>query len=271
MLIEEINIRKSVYDLSKKEIYNLRVAFERLYTTPSENNESIMMYQEKASILISDGHYQRNDMLFLPWARAYFADFEQALQNVFPDAKPSIALPYWDYTSKKAIARGIPSLLADEYYETVEKNEKGKKHKVIKKNPLHHATYTLPLQTFREEKKNTVLLRAARKCAKTALRSKDFVTFGTSIYLADIQSHIYIGGSSGNTNTTSFDPIFWFTHCQLDHFWFKWQQGAFGNLGIPDSVLNASLKPFSNPNAYSPMKTKDVLDTINLGYIYLDE
>ena len=253
-----VHVRKSVYDLSEKEISNLRKAFNRLYKN--------RVYQEKAGILIKDGHYMRNDMLFLPWARAYFADFEKALQDAVPNAKPVIMLPYWDYTSKTAREEGIPPLLADQYYKT---KKKGKK----KSNPFYRAEYEIPLYTFRNDAPNNKLLDSALALSSKAMQADDFVTFGTEIYLADIASHMYLGGSSANTSCTAYDPIFWFTHCQLDRFWNQWQKQPeredLGASGMPNSVLNASLQPFSNDEEVT-LKTTDVLNTENLGYTYVD-
>ena len=266
----QVHVRKSVYDLSDTEKSNLRTAFELLYSTPSSSEDgATMMYQNKAGILASEGHYQRNDMLFLPWARAYFSDFEKALQNVLPDAHPTITLPYWDYTSERAIEEGIPHLLSDQYYEVVETNAEDDEQLVQKINPLYVAQYDLPLLTFRKKDSDLSLLKSAQKFASFAMKAEDFISFGTEIYLTDVQSHIYIGGSSADTNTAAYDPIFWFTHCQLDHFWFQWQNGPYGNEGIPNSVLNASLKPFKD-GGDNYLKTKDVLDTRNLGYTYLE-
>ncbi len=262
---KDVHVRKSVYDLSEREISNLRKAFEKLYKN--------RVYQEKAGILITDGHYMRNDMLFLPWARAYFADFEKALQAAVPNAKPVIMLPYWDYTSETAREEGIPPLLADPYYETTKKDKDGVKKTTKKPNPFYRAEYNIPLYTFRNDAPNNKFLKSARNSARKAMNATDFVTFGTKIYVADIKSHIYLGGSSANTNCTAYDPIFWFTHCQLDRFWDQWQkQPERNDLGastMPSSVLNAKLTPFSKDDEEeTPLKAKDVLNTENLGYTY---
>lgn len=266
MNTKTVHIRKSVYDLSEKEISNLRKAFRRLYKN--------RVYQEKAGILIKDGHYMRNDMLFLPWARAYFADFEKALQDAVPNAKPVITLPYWDYTSERAREEGIPPLLADPYYETRKKSRKGTKKVKKRPNPFYRAEYEIPLHTFRNDTPNNELLNSALALANKAMKADDFVTFGTEIYLTDVASHVYLGGSSANTNCTAYDPIFWFTHCQLDRFWDQWQKQPkrkdLGKSSMPDAVLNANLKPFSKAEDDKTLKTKDVLNTKNLGYMYAD-
>lgn len=256
-------VRKSVYDLNEEEQQNLRNAFQALYEKPVVLDSSVVnafanSYQELANILITAGHYQRNDLLFLPWARAYFFTFEQALRKV--DA--SITLPYWDYTSAQAIEEGIPSLIADPTY-----HENG----VERSNPLFSAKYKFPLQTYREVDENTKPLIAAGPVRDQAMQQTNFIDFSLGIYPVDIFSHAYIGGSSANTNTAAYDPIFWFTHCQLDHFWYQWQQLT-EHQQVPSSVEKAELKPFlasaTAEGGIGFLTGADVLDTANLGYTY---
>lgn len=270
MNTNRVLVRKSVYSLSVEEISNLRNAFNLLYSTPaSKERGSSKIYQEKAGILIKDGHYLRNDLLFLPWARAYFSDFEKALQNALSNTDATITLPYWDYTSPRAIKEGIPPLFADQYYETIEMDENGVDQSVKVANPLYMAEYKTPLRTFRSDDQNQALLIKAKDLLETTMKSKDFVSFSTNLYPVDIISHTYIGGSSANTSCTAYDPIFWFTHCQLDHFWYQWQQEN-GNTGMPESVLSAALNPFTKGKlGMAVLRTEDVLDTKNLGYTYL--
>lgn len=168
-----------------------------------------MRYQELAGILNAFGHYQWNDLLFLPWARAYFWWFEQALHSV----NPAISLPYWDYTSQEAIDKGLPSMFTGDDYV----NSAGE----AKPNPLKMAAYKYPFQTFREVKADTSLLSKAADLLPAVYASDTFVDFSLSVYPVDILSHSYLGDTSANTHSTSYDPVFWFTHCQLDHMW--WQ------------------------------------------------
>jgi len=253
--------RKSIYDLSPNEVERLRNAFRSLYEEPIAPNQQLVSksanrYQELANILITQGHYQRNDLLFLPWARAYFYEFEQALRSI--DAK--VSLPYWDYTSAQAITDGIPSILADETYSVNGQSLA---------NPLFKARYKFPLQTFRDVSDSTKPLLAAVPVREEAMTRDNFVDFSLSIYPVDIISHVYIGGSSKDTNTAAYDPIFWFTHCQLDHMWYQWQQGN-TNQQVPNSVLSASLKPFVQQvgDQMSFLTGADVMDTESLGYVY---
>ena len=261
--MEEQNVyeRKSLYNLTPNELQQLRDAFVALYKQPMHENSLISRYanyyQEIANILITQGHYQRNDLLFLPWARAYFWWFEQALRAMVP----GVSLPYWDYTSVTAVEEGIPDCLSQPYYT----NEDG----VQAENPLYCAKYKYPLQTYREVPDTTNLLAAAALAVEPAMLKTNFVAFSTNIYPVDIFSHKYIGGSSLDTHTAAYDPIFWFTHCQLDHFWWQWQQDG-ERYSAPDSVLKASLKPFIVPKNETKefLTGENVMNTLDLGYTY---
>ena len=240
----QLRIRKNILDLSEDEIADLRTAFTLLY----ENGE----YSKFAAILDRLGHTQQNDLLFLPWARAYFNEFELLLRT----AVPNVTLPYWDYTSSESQQEGLPGVVADPL------TEEGQL------NPLYRGEWREPLYTFRQPMPPPVL-REAEMLRDTAMAGEDFLTFSTSIWKADIFTHIWIGGSSRSTPTTSFDPVFWFSHCNLDRFWDQWQR-TYDDYSAPESVEDADLKPFrtEDDGTSRSLTGKDVLRTTELGYIY---
>ncbi|MCE7993609.1 MAG: tyrosinase family protein [Roseivirga sp.] len=261
-MTNEIYSRKSIYALSGDEKTALRDAFSVLYTTPEADSQSLeskvpKRYQQLAIILNEFGHYQWNDLLFLPWARAYFWWFEQALRSV----SPGISLPYWDYTSSRAIAEGLPEFFTDETYVSSDGTTKA--------NPLLLANYKFPFSTFREVKENTDLLSKAAKLIPEVNNQTGFIDFSLSVYPVDILSHSYIGGSSANPNSASYDPVFWFTHCQLDHLWWQWQKDHHDH-EVPVSVKKTQLMPFTKESDEKSviLTGEDVLNTVELGYRY---
>lgn len=253
-------IRKSVYSLNEAEQTALRDAFQALYDqklAPGQNlfNVYANQYQELAAILMSFGHYQRNDLLFLPWARAYFWWFERALQKV----NPTVSLPYWDYTSQQAIEGGLPALFTDATYV----NSAGE----VKPNPLLEGNYRYPFKTYREVSEAQDKLKVGAALKGPAMAQKDFVSFSLDIYKVDITGHMYVGGSIANTHSTTYDPLFWFTHCNLDHMWWQWQQQ--NGHEAPESVLEAKMTPFvSSADVPAILTGADVMDTTALGYTY---
>lgn len=241
---EEVRVRKNILTLTPEEIENLRKAFQLLY----EDEQ----YQRFAGILINYGQTDQNDLLFLPWARAYFNEFELLLRTKVD----SVTLPYWDYTGDVAHKQGLPEIVSNP--ETAEGNP----------NPLYRALWTQPLYTFRTPG-DPKLLAETTKLAEEAFAFSDFVDFSTNIWRTDIVTHLWIGGSSRSTGTTAFDPIFWFSHCNLDRFWDTWQK-QYDDYSAPSSVLSAKLKPFKSGTL--PDKTDltgaEVMRTTDLGYEY---
>lgn len=261
-MTKEIYIRKSVYALSEDEKTALRDAFWLLYSSPEADQQSLesklpKQYQHLAAILTEFGHYEWNDLLFLPWARAYFWWFEQALRDI----SSGISLPYWDYTSDRAIAEGLPELFTDETYTNAEGE--------TQTNPLLMANYKYPFTTYREVKTNTDLLQKAANLLPQVSNQTSFIDFSLSVYPVDILSHSYLGGSSANPNSASYDPVFWFTHCQLDHLWWQWQRDHHDHKA-PLSVKKTQLMPFTQQTEGKSLilTGEDVLNTVQLGYSY---
>jgi tyrosinase len=243
----ELRVRKNLLALSEQEILDLQNAFRLLYEDPQQP------YQRCAEILPRFGHTDRNDLLFLPWARAYFNTFEKLLQAQVP----TVTLPYWDYTSETSQSEGVPSFVAEPLTAEGEPN------------PLYRGEWTNPLHTFRETQDPSGLAGAAA-LAEAAFGNANFVSFSTSIWLVDIASHTWIGGSAGSVETTSFDPLFWFSHCNLDRFWDAWQR-QYNDYTLPPSVGSAKLRPFrtTEEEESRPLTGNDVVRTADLGYTYL--
>ena len=62
------------------------------------------------------GYSQHQNVLFLPWYRAYLLYFENALINAAPASeKPLVAVPYWD--TSETLADVIPHWLMNPYVE----------------------------------------------------------------------------------------------------------------------------------------------------------
>lgn len=239
-----LRVRKNIDSLTPQEISDLRRAFQLLY----DDGE----YQRFAGILITYGHTLQNDLLFLPWARAYFYEFERLLRSKVD----TISLPYWDYTGEVARKEGLPEIVREPITDDGEPN------------PLYRAQWSLPLRTFREPGRPEVLAEAAR-LESEAMELTSFVDFSTNIWPADIVTHVWIGGSSRSTETTAFDPIFWFSHCNLDRMWDAWQLSR-NDYSAPETVLAADLKPFrtGERGEKKGMKSSDVMNTADLGYTY---
>ena len=130
----------SVRDLQKPENSVFRYAFLKAFNTiknlPPENLDcywniasinaqpfDVMRTTAANSTKILRGYSQHENVLFLPWYRAYLVHLESALIRNAPEAeKPLVALPFWDSTSEESMTLGLPDLLMDDYV-TIDGND----------------------------------------------------------------------------------------------------------------------------------------------------
>lgn len=87
----EIQMRVNIDCMSPLQLKRLRQAVRHLYHL-NKWPEDRRSYNNVA--LIHQNHCQHGWERFLPWHRVYMYEFEQALQDHFPD----VTLPYWDWT-----------------------------------------------------------------------------------------------------------------------------------------------------------------------------
>lgn len=97
----ELRQRPNLDCMDETEITKLRAAFRKVYSL-DEFAEDRRSYNNQA--LIHQNHCQHGWERFLPWHRAYLYEFEQNLQDFFPD----LSLPYWDWTMSQYWHSGKP-------------------------------------------------------------------------------------------------------------------------------------------------------------------
>jgi tyrosinase len=87
----ELRQRPNLDCMDDKEIDRYRLAFRKLYEL-DKFAEDRRSYNNQA--LVHQNHCQHGWERFLPWHRAYLYEFEQNLEDFFPD----LSMPYWDWT-----------------------------------------------------------------------------------------------------------------------------------------------------------------------------
>jgi tyrosinase len=87
----ELKQRMNIDYMSESQLEKLRYAFRELYNLNKWPLDS-RNYNNLA--LIHQNHCQHGWERFLPWHRIYLYEFEQALQDHYPD----VTIPYWDWT-----------------------------------------------------------------------------------------------------------------------------------------------------------------------------
>jgi tyrosinase len=192
-----------------------------------------------------------HDHLFLPWHRAYLYFFELALQ----DLVPGVSLPWWDWTSERSHASGIPAA-----YDDVDGGDGAP-------NPLRSVAIpqivrdedpSAPEATFRTPYPPEELPLADD--VEQILRLGDFLDFSGQVEQAHDWVHMWTGGTMSEVPVAAYDPLFWAHHAMIDRVWRLWQL-RHPTAGVPNEMLDQALPPF-------PMTVRQTLSVTALGYDY---
>jgi tyrosinase len=193
--------------------------------------------------------------IFLPWHRAYLYFFELALR----DLQAEVALPWWDWTSDRAIPRAY-----------------GEAQVAGHPNPLHSAAVD-PLaleqgaragdrkaartERFPGQPGSPPLPTAAE--VEQVLGLAGFLDFTHQLEQLHNNVHVWVGGDRGHMGDipfAAFDPIFWAHHAMIDRLWLMWQL-RHPAASVPATLLHEALPPFG-------MTVAQTLDANTLGYDY---
>lgn len=203
-------IRKDVTDLSDVEIATLTKAFNGIMTRdPAEPDSyfTIAGYHWFPAIDINPRfHCLHHENRFLAWHRIHLMRFEDALRSV-PDCA-DVTLPYWDISSLS-----VPDLFSRPPFD-----------KYVAQAPIGHG-YD-PFTSSRYDP-GTIIegfeRTNIRGATEQALRIPKWEAFNRAYWAVHDNGHVSIGPTMANQDVASFDPIFWFFHCNLDRVWLEWQ------------------------------------------------
>jgi len=243
-----ISIRKSVYDLTDAEVASLRAAYAAIQGIADNRG-----YQYLAGIHGLPQYFcHHGDIEFVIWHRPYLLFFEQALQAQVA----SVTLPYWDWTTERARAEGIPAIFATPTYKDASGADVA--------NPLYSAAITFAnndglTATNRDPGPPDALGRLARDVDQ-ALRNTDYDRFCSAIEQPHNFIHGWAGGTMGVVPYSAFDPVFWVHHCFIEKLFCEWQD-TFPSTALPPSIDGQALAPFNTT-------TNDVWAYSALGYQY---
>ena len=216
---------------------------------------------------------------FLGWHRPYLLDFEIKIRERIKDifgvaAAEEWRIPYWNWASRTTT--GIPKAFTDETYMDGETE---------KPNPLYSQPYQLPYppglplpnegwptQTYREPgnvDEPSPGQPALRDLRTQVLAAWEINTFGEDGFCLAIEQphnglHVWVGGFMV-TLRSSFDPIFWCHHANVDRQWWIWQR-KYGNSTVPQAQRDFICRPFR----FIDNRAEAFFDTRRLGYEYTD-
>ena len=201
---------------------------------------------------------------FITWHRPYLLDFEiklraQILKIAGQQAADDWRLPYWNWSSETTT--GIPAAFEVDTYD-----DEG----TSKPNPLKSMPYkvTQPPNPFPNEPmtfRNPGTLDELHRLGRAARAAEDesqFLDYTWRLESPHNGIHMWVRGYMG-TFRSSFDPIFWCHHANVDRLFWKWQE-RWGNASIPDAVRQFTCQPFQ----FQDNRALAFLDTRAIGYDY---
>jgi hypothetical protein len=201
-------VRRDARTLSPDELNLLKTAFAGIMALPPDDPRS---YFVVAGIHWLPAHPAlyclHHENRYNPWHRTYLYQFEEALRSV-PGCE-EVTLPYWDITAP------IPDFLYQPPFDsyTLPRGIGGG----------FDAGYVTKRDTASEVMDNVNAKGIPDKIAE-ALSRTVWSQFNRDIIKAHDDGHLATGETLAQQDVASYDPIFWFFHCDMDRLWWKWQQ-----------------------------------------------
>ncbi|CAN0484927.1 unnamed protein product, partial [Laminaria digitata] len=224
-------VRKDIESLTSDEVEKLKSAFEWLMSRdPKDESEydpdAICYFSLAAKHWYPVPTYCQHHIYgYLPWHRWQMLDFENALRKA-PGCE-GVTLPYWDIETGK-----FPTLI----------NEAPFRNYTFPMD-VYPSYYTPPGPEPVVGRKGTTTERHAAfqgsaNVNKAIANARTAPTFDKYNGIADYQydssdhiirahdrGHVGSGPTLANQDIASFEPMFWFFHCNWDRLWWEWQIG----------------------------------------------
>jgi tyrosinase len=268
---------KSWTETSRK-LYLFRRGLEEMQKISESSMTDERGYQWVAGVHGGFGgepYCQHGSLNFVTWHRPYVLDFELKLRDQIRKIASAAEadewrLPYWDWAAEDVI--GLPDSFTISTYVDL-------KTGTTKPNPLLSQPYQLewnpglddapslpppwPINTYRKPRALNQL-KSLSELVQNALKEASFTNFSPAIEQPHNRLHVWIMGYMA-TFRSSFDPIFWVHHANVDRQFWLWQR-KFGNSSIPSEVKDFSCQPFKFKN----IKASAFFEIEQLGYTYAE-
>lgn len=251
-------VRKDVTTLGDDEVTALKQAFEGLMgrdQDPDADDSYYTIAGVHGRPLLKCLHHEDR---FNPWHRVYMKAFEDALRSV-PGCE-DVTMPYWDFLTP------LPALLQEPPFAsyTLPRNPPGVEPVPYVTQRDDPATISQNMQAHSVPQEVTTSLRQAMWGAYNVGGYQKF-----SIQAHD-GGHDSIGPTMADQDVASYDPVFWFFHCNIDRLWLSWQQlaGATTLQGFMSTVTGdtswLTMPPFNGLPPYAT--TADQTIAYGIGY-----
>lgn len=250
---QSLHHRKSVGRLTAEQLSDLRQAFGAVRQIEDERG-----YNYHAGIhgLPLPTYCTHDNVLFLPWHRAYLYYFELALRDQVPD----VSLPWWDWRTPDSEPSQVPPAYAEETIEGEPNLLYSAPTSPAAQRDAERAGEAVQRETFRNPGGPAAPVLPTPLAVEAVLNSPNFLDFSTRLRSIHNWVHVWIGGTTAEVAWAAYDPLFWAHHAMVDRLWRLWQlQNPESN--IDRGILRVVLEPFG-------MTVEDTLDVTALGYEY---
>ena len=258
MAAKPTRLRKNVTKLSDAEITNLTNAFRGIM---AKSTDDPLGYYQIASLHGLPQAFCMHHMdQFNPWHRAYMKMFEDALRSI--KGCEDVTLPYWD------ISTPIPGLLKKPPFDSY----------VV---PFALGNYPANYQTTRYDQSKidgllkyyNVLGNLDKALGQSRWGASGVSGFQNFSIKGHDGGHNSIGDTMADQDIASYDPIFWFFHCNLDRHWLSWQTNAHATTlqGFESTLDNTDwlTSPFNGLDGIDNVTADQTIDFEGIGYDYL--
>ncbi|MEV6979133.1 tyrosinase family protein [Kitasatospora sp. NPDC093806] len=208
-------LRKEVTTLSDAEFELLAKAFNALMARdPDDPN----------GYFVLAGHHWlpkrfclHHEDRFNPWHRQYLLEFEDALRSV-PGCE-DVTIPYWDFSTPLPERLQHPPF--DKY---VLPADPGAAAVPPKTGFFPYTTQRYPVAEITQNMADSgVLADTATSLNQSLWGAYNKGGYQKFSIQAHDSGHLSIGPTMADQNVASYDPVFWFFHCNLDRLWLSWQ------------------------------------------------
>jgi len=276
-------VRKEISTLSAPELQTLIKAFEGILAKDIADPNSYFIQAGYHWLPAGNLFCQHHVPAYNPWHRAYLLSFENALRSI-PGCE-DVTLPYWDITQP------FPEVLKNAPFDSYTFPKDVGPDPWVKGYVTQRDSYDDIAQSLSQ-----MDVAADITYAMSQTDWDDFHglfgsgTFGDAPNYAIIQAHdsghVAIGPTMSRQEVASFDPVFWFFHCNWDRLFWNWQvkmeattlngllttinrevdPASYNIFTIP--VLEASTMNIFNkpPFSFTTLSIIDSINSLGVGY-----
>jgi len=235
-------LRREIRELNDTEWNMYATAVNRLY-----ENGIVRSLAQKHSQLLREGIHGTPE--FLPWHRAFLYEYEDALNEAFPEAMGQLAVPYWGWHLDAQNIHASP-VFSTKRFGGFSQSQRGC---ISTGSFSNFRPCVLRGSGFRTPIWDEV---DVTNCKSGRIGNQGFLSMAFCVEGLHNLVHREIGGYM-ETAFSPYDPIFYSHHAYVDKIWHEWQNQNTENLQAFVSASRAA----ADLVGFHMLKVRDVFQT----------